>query len=174
MSPTSPPSQPLPPSPQPGDAASDVTPLAQGLFWDQLAVGRRFRTHRRTVREADLVAFIGVSGMFAEGFLVGASAVGGMQGRPVPGALTYAMIEGMIVTTMLAGTGLALLESHQIMHRSVQVGDTIRATVEITGLRPTREHGRAVVESRITVTNQEDACVMTYVTRRLLAGRPQA
>jgi acyl dehydratase len=37
--------------------------LGLGLYFDDLPVGRRFRTIGRTLTEADLVAFIGVTGM---------------------------------------------------------------------------------------------------------------
>jgi acyl dehydratase len=55
----------------------------------------------------------------------------------------------------------------------VLVGDTISATVEVTGLRPTSKSGRAVVTSCIEVFNQRNEKVMTYVAKRLLAGRPE-
>ncbi|MNL84968.1 hypothetical protein D3C87_2131110 [compost metagenome] len=51
------------------------------------------------------------------------------------------------------------------------VGDTIHATVTVTGIRPTSRNGRAVVDSRIEVFNQRGEQVMTYTARRLLAGR---
>ena len=51
------------------------------------------------------------------------------------------------------------------------VGDTIEACVEVTDIRPTSKHGRAVVTSRIDVYNQHGKPVMTYVATRLLAGK---
>jgi acyl dehydratase len=54
----------------------------------------------------------------------------------------------------------------------VRVGDTIEATVEITGLRPTSKSGRAVVASRVDIFNQHGTMVITYEVKRLLAGRP--
>ena len=43
-------------------ARSDLPRLGQGYFWQDLAVGQRMRTFRRTVTETDLVNFIGVTG----------------------------------------------------------------------------------------------------------------
>jgi acyl dehydratase len=37
--------------------------LGLGLYFEELPVGRKFRTIGRTLTEADLVAFIGVAGM---------------------------------------------------------------------------------------------------------------
>jgi 3-hydroxybutyryl-CoA dehydratase len=89
----------------------------------------------------------------------------------VPAALTYALIEGFILQTMIQGTGLAMLELTQKIHGPVLVGDTIHARITVTGVRPTSKSGRAVVDSSIEVFNQRQELVMTYTARRLLAGR---
>ncbi|KQP16106.1 MaoC family dehydratase [Pseudorhodoferax sp. Leaf265] len=146
--------------------------LGQGYVWQDLAVGQRLRTFARTVTEADLVNFIGVTGMLEAIFIEEGYAGAAMAGRPVPGALTYALIEGFILQTMIQGTGLAMLELHQKILAPVLVGDTIEAQIEVTGIRPTSKSGRAVVDSRIDVFNQRGVLVMTYTATRLLAGRP--
>ena len=46
-----------------------VRQLGQGFYWQDLQVGQRFRTHRRTITEADLVGFIGVTGMLEAIFI---------------------------------------------------------------------------------------------------------
>lgn len=145
--------------------------LGQGFAWQDLHVGQRMRTFRRTITETDLVQFIGVTGMLEAIFIEEGYEGGAMAGRPVPGALTYTLIEGFILQTMIQGTGLAMLELHQKILAPVQVGDTIEAMVEVTQIRPTSRSGRAVVTSRIDVFNQKGVLVMTYVATRLLAGR---
>lgn len=145
--------------------------LGQGFVWQDLQVGQRFRTFRRTVTETDLVQFINVTGMLEAIFIEEGYEGGAMPGRPVPGALTYTLIEGFILQTMIQGTGLAMLELHQKILAPVMVGDSIEAMVEVTGIRPTSKSGRAVVTSRIDVFNQKGVQVMTYSATRLLAGR---
>ena len=145
--------------------------LGQGFVWQDLQVGQRFRTFRRTVTESDLVQFINVTGMLEAIFIEEGYEGGAMRGRPVPGALTYTLIEGFILQTMIQGTGLAMLELHQKIMAPVMVGDTIEAMVEVTDIRPTSKSGRAVVTSRIDVFNQKGVPVMTYTATRLLAGR---
>ena len=145
--------------------------LGQGYVWQDLAVGQRLRTFARTVTETDLVNFIGVTGMLEAIFIEDGYEGAAMAGRPVPGALTYALIEGFILQTMIQGTGLAMLELHQKILAPVLVGDTIEAQIEVTGIRPTSKSGRAVVDSRIDVFNQRGVLVMTYTATRLLAGR---
>lgn len=145
--------------------------LGQGFYWQDLMEGQVFRTFRRTVTETDLVNFIGVTGMLEAIFIEDGYEGGAMAGRPVPGALTYSLIEGFILQTMIQGTGLAMLELTQKIHGPVVVGDTVWATVTVTGIRPTSKSGRAVVDSTIEVYNQRHEKVMTYTARRLLAGR---
>ena len=147
--------------------------LGQGFVWQDLQVGQRFRTFRRTVTESDLVQFINVTGMLEAIFIEEGYEGGAMRGRPVPGALTYTLIEGLILQTMIQGTGLTMLELHQKILAPVLVGDTIEAMVEVTGIRPTSKSGRAVVTSRIDVFKQGGVQVMTYTATRLLAGRTQ-
>ncbi len=145
--------------------------MGQGYVWQDLQVGQKLRTFRRTVTETDLVNFINVTGMLEAIFIDADHQGGAMAGRPVPGALTYTLIEGFILQSMIQGTGLAMLELHQKILAPVMVGDTIEACVEVTDIRPTSKHGRAVVTSRIDVYNQRSQAVMTYTATRLLAGR---
>lgn len=148
--------------------------LGEGFTWQQLSVGQRFRTFRRTITETDLVNFISTTGMLEAIFIDAEFEGAAMSGRPVPGALTYAVIEGFILQTMIQGTGLAMLELSQIIHAPVRVGDAVWATVEVTEIRPTSRSGRAVVTSLIEVFNQHRQKVMTYTAKRLLAGSASA
>lgn len=154
--------------------SSTLPLLGQGFHFQDLAVGQRFQTYRRTLTETDLVNFISVTGMLEMIFIDAEGAAQGIGGRPVPAALTYTIIEGFLLQTMIQGTGLAMLELTQKILAPVRVGDTIHATVTVTGIRPTSKGNRAIVDSEILVFNQRDEQVMTYTARRLLAGRPDA
>ncbi len=154
------------------DKREDAPLLGLGFYWQDIKVGQRFRTFRRTVTESDLVSFIGTTGMLEAIFLEADYPEGAIAGRPVPGALTYALIEGFITQTMIQGTGLAMLELHKKILAPVVVGDTIRAEIEVTGIRPTSKGNRAIVTSRVDVFDQRDRMVMTYTATRMLAGRP--
>ena len=153
-------------------AALAGTPrMGQGFVWQDLQVGQQLRTFRRTVTETDLVNFINTTGMLEAIFIEDGYDGGAIKGRPVPGALTYTLIEGFILQSMIQGTGLAMLELHQKILGPVVVGDTIEALVEVTDIKPTSKGGRAVVTSRIEVYNQRQEQVMVYTATRLLAGR---
>ena len=151
---------------------TELPTLGRGFYWQDLRVGQRFQTYRRTVTEADLVNFISATGMLEAIFIDAHYEHGAIKGRPVPAALTYSLIEGFILQTMIQGTGLAMLELSQKIHAPVLVGDTIGATIEVTQIRPTSKGGRAIVTSQMEVRNQRGEHVMTYTATRMLAGRP--
>lgn len=146
--------------------------LGQGYYWQELNEGNILKTFRRTVTETDLVNFISVTGMLEELFIDASHQSGPVTGRLVPAALTYSLIEGMLLTTMIQGTGLALLETHMKAVAPVLVGDTIYATVEVTDLRPTTKNNRAIVTSQVEVYKQDDSAVLSYKVVRMLAGDP--
>lgn len=155
-------------------ASGKPTVLGHGFYWQDITVGQKFRTFRRTVTETDLVNFINTTGMLEAIFIEEGYELGAIKGRPVPAALTYSLIEGFILQSMIQGTGLAMLELHKKILGPVVVGDTIGAEIEITALRPTSKNNRAIVTSRIDVHNQRNEMVLTYTATRMLAGRPGA
>jgi len=148
--------------------------LGLGMTWEQLSPGQRFRTLRRTITEADLVMFTGVTGMLEVIFTdqtFGAES-GAIQGRFVPAALTYSLIEGLLCQSMIQGTGLALLELKKQVLAPVRIGDTVHAEVEVTSVRPTSKGNRGIVVSKIDIKNQKGEVVISYEATRMLAGRP--
>lgn len=147
--------------------------LGQGFYWQELEIGQRFQTFRRTITETDIVNFISVTGMLETIFIDTTFEQGAIKGRPAPGALTYGIIEGFVMQAMVQGTGLALLEVHKKALAPVVAGDTVWAEIEITDIRPTSRLNRAVVTSRIDVKNQHGTDVMTYTAVRMLAGKPE-
>lgn len=152
---------------------STLPTLGQGFYWQELEIGQRFQTFRRTITETDIVNFISVTGMLETIFIDTTFEQGAIKGRPAPGALTYGIIEGFVMQAMVQGTGLALLEVHKKALAPVVAGDTVWAEIEITDIRPTSRLNRAVVTSRIDVKNQHGTDVMTYTAVRMLAGKPE-
>ena len=73
---------------------SELSTLGQGFYWQDLKVGQKFRTYRRTITETDLVNFISVTGMLEAIFIDAeySGAAGAIKGQ-WNGALTGSMIE---------------------------------------------------------------------------------
>ncbi len=154
-------------------AALPVASLVRGQTFEEMTVGSRFRTAARTVTETDLVTFVGAVGITEPLFLDARHAAqAGYRGRLVPGVLTYALAEGLVLqTNVLHGTGLAFLEMELAALRPVLVGDTIEVVVEVTACRPTSNGDRGVVTTENTVLNQDGEAVLRYTPVRLIRGR---
>jgi len=151
----------------------DAPPFMRGLTYEEMSVGSRFKTGARTITEADLIAFVTLCG-FNEPLFWDArhAASAGYAGRLVPGALTYAIAEGLTIQThVLHGTGLAFMHMELDVRRPVVVGDTIEVVVEVTESRPSSKPGRGVVAARNTVFNQRGEDVLVYTPVRLIRGR---
>lgn len=145
--------------------------FGKGPTWEDLKPGMVGRTLRRTVTEADLVNFIGATGM-VEAIFIDADYPGkAIPGRLVPAALTQCLIEGLLFQSIIQGVGLALLEVHLKALAPVRVGDGIWATLDIQDIKPTSKNNRAVVTSEVIVYNQAEEPVLSYVVKRMVAGK---
>lgn len=158
-----------------GPMRDDRPPLLlRGRCWEDQPVGYRFRTARRTVTEADLVAFVTLCG-FSEGLFLDAEASraeGGYSGRLVPGSLTFSYAEGLVVQSgVIAGTGVAYLGATVEVKAPVFVGDTIEVHVGVTESRASSSPGRGVVTTLNEVFNQRGELVLRYRPARLVRGR---
>ena len=137
--------------------------VGRGFAFDELSVGFRFRTHRRTITEADLAAFINLSGLTEELFTV----VEENKKRLVPGALVYSFAEGLLLPTM-QDTGLAFLNATLDVKGPTLVGDTIHVECEVTEHRLASKGDRGLVRFSNQVKNQKDEIVLQYNPLRLL------
>lgn len=132
------------------------------LCFEDVAVGFRFETPRRTVTESDLVVFAGVSGDFNPLHTDAVFAAGSIYGaRIAHGALVLALATGLRQRVgLFDGTLLGLLEIRSWRFRApVRIGDTIRVRNEVTELRPTSQADRGVMVQRVEVVNQADEVV---------------
>ncbi|MBF6617660.1 MAG: MaoC family dehydratase [Candidimonas sp.] len=150
--------------------STSIPLLGHGIYWQDLQVGQRYRTFRRVITETDIINFMGVTGMLEAIFMDPFYENAAIKGRMAPAALTHSIIEGLLQQTLIQGVGLALLDLQMEIKAPVMAQDAIWAEVEITEVRPTSKHGRAVVGSTITVFNQHETPVMKYVVKRIQLG----
>ena len=137
--------------------------VGRGFAFGDLEVGFRFRTHRRTIMEADLAAFINLTWLTEELFAVAESG----KGRLVPGALVYSFAEGLLLPTM-QDTGLAFLNATLDIKGPTYVGDTIHVECEVLEQRPASKGERGLVRFSSQVKNQREEVVLAYNPLRLL------
>ena len=84
----------------------------QGVTFEEHRVGARYRTLGRTVSQTDIVTFVNLCGftepLFMDMEYVRKESVFGR--RAAPGALTFALSEGLVMQTgLIHGTGMAFL-----------------------------------------------------------------
>ena len=148
-----------------------VALVGRGFCYEDLRVGFRFRTHRRTITEADLAGFVNLSWLTEELFAVQegemSDAGRAIKGRAVPAALVYAFAEGLLLPTM-QDTGLAFLNATLDVKGPTLVGDTIHVEGEVTEMRLTSKGDRGLVRFANRVINQRGESVLAYNPLRLL------
>ena len=137
--------------------------VGRGFCFEDLRLGFRFRTHRRTIAESDLAAFANLTWLTEELFTVGAPA----SPRLVPGALVYSFAEGLLLPTM-QDTGIAFLGATLDVKAPTLVGDTIHVESAVTEHRLTSKGDRGLVRFANKVLNQRGETVLEYNPLRLL------
>ncbi|WP_109526576.1 MULTISPECIES: MaoC family dehydratase [Nocardia] len=150
-----------------------ITPIPQGQGYQGMLPGSRFRTGSRTITESDLIAFVTLAGLNEPLFLdERGSLEAGHSGRIVPGTLTFAYAEGLVLQTgVLHGTGIAFLRSELSIKAPVVVGDTITVLIEILESRPTGNGTRGVVTTKNSVITRDGTVALEYQPVRLVRGR---
>jgi acyl dehydratase len=134
--------------------------------------GCTITTMRRTVAEADMLAFVQLTGLFEELWLDAgkAQATGLYEGRLAPGYLTMTFAEGLLVLSGWMRQAVGMLGVTDVKWVApVACGDTIRAEVEIVQARPSKDPARGVVVLAHRVRNQDDVVVLSYESARLIA-----
>src|SRR3954467_10106589 len=147
---------------------SDAVPtVGRGFCFEDLRVGFRFRTHRRTIAESDVAAFVNLTWLTEELFTVADDATRAIKGRAVPGALVYSFAEGLLLPTM-QDTGLAFLNATLDIKGPTLVGDTIHVEAEVAEHRLASKGDRGLVRFANRVVNQRGEPVLEYNPLRLL------
>lgn len=145
-----------------------------GLYFDDHQSGETYFTDRRTITEADHVNFTTSFGFFEplfmdKGYVERRTPY---RARIVPGALTFAVAEGLtILSGLLHETGVALLGVEMNILKPVFIGDTLMVEIEVLDKRETRKPDRGIVTFAHRVQNQDNATVMEYKVKRMIRRR---
>jgi len=148
--------------------------LGLGLYFEDLPQGRKFRTIGRTLTEADLVNFIGVTGMtevlFSNiEFLRNESDI---NLRVVPAAMVYSFAEGLLVHATMQHTGFAFLNMELNVVGPTFAGDTIHVECEVIESRRSNSRPiRGLVRTRNSVVKQDGKVALTYTPLRMVKAR---
>ena len=150
--------------------------LGLGCYFEDLPLGRKFRTIGRTITESDLVNFIGVTGMtevlFSNiEFLKNESDI---KQRVVPGALVYSFAEGLLIHATMQHTGFAFLHMELNIVSPTFAGDTIHVECEVVESRRSKSRpNRGIVRTMNKVVKQDGSVVLTYNPLRMVKARTE-
>jgi acyl dehydratase len=152
---------------------ADTPVMGVGLYWDDVKTGQRFRTLARTITEADITMFVGVTGMVEEMFtnLEYIQAESKIGARPAPGSLVFCISEGLLMQSTMQRTGMAFLACDLRILRPTVAGDTIHVQAEVVEARATSKPGRGLMRTANRVVNQRSEVVATYNPLRMVKGR---
>ncbi len=148
--------------------------IGLGLYFEDMPEGRQFKTLGRSVTEADIVNFVGATGM-GEVLFINLDYLENetqFDDRLVPGALVLANAEGQVMQYSLQKTGIAFLGMEMNIEGPVFAGDTLYVEVEVVESRRSKSQPeRALVRTRNTVKNQDGKTVMVYTPLRMMKCR---
>jgi acyl dehydratase len=143
------------------------------LYYEDFQVGQEYLTRRRTVTEADITIFAGLSGdhspihtdeVFAKETPFGA--------RIAQGALGLSIATGLIVQMGLTeDTAIALLEITCKFTDAIRIGDTLQVRQVVEDKRETSTPGRGIVTIRYDVLNQHGKVALAGLEKLMIKKR---
>lgn len=142
-----------------------------GLTFEAFEPGATFVTPRRTITEADIMQFAGLTADFNplhtdEIFAAGT----GFGGRIAHGPMLVGMAFGLASRAgLFDGTVLGLLDIAWTFSGAVRSQDTVFVKVTVIGKRLSRKTDRGIVDLRLDVINQRAETVQTGKASILIA-----
>ncbi|MCP5094778.1 MAG: dehydratase [Chloroflexi bacterium] len=135
---------------------------SRGLTFDEFEIGHIYESQGRTVTEADVVTFAGLSGDFNPLHTNAEFSKKTPFGERIAhGMLVVAMSTGMANWTgIFEGTTLALMEQIIRYKGAVKFGDTVHLQLEVIEKKESSKPGRGVVRFATRVLNQADEVVV--------------
>ena len=148
-----------------------------GMFWEEWEIGAEFQTASRTITEADVVNFAGISGDYNPLHIDEEFCKQTQFGtRIAHGPLVYSIAAGLLFQlhlyddTLIAFLGFDSLK----FTLPVKIGDTVRVRVEVLEKRETSKPDRGVMKRLLQVLNQRDEIVQEGVQAFLLKKKSAA
>ena len=133
----------------------------RGRYFEEFDVGDAVETAARTITEADIVLFAGLSGDYNQLHTDAEFASGTFHGERIAhGLLGLSIASGLVSQTGFAeGTVEAFTGLEWKFRAPIQIGDTIRARLEVRRKKGMARLGGGFVVFDVTVLNQRDEVV---------------
>ncbi|WP_233578510.1 MaoC/PaaZ C-terminal domain-containing protein [Tautonia sociabilis] len=146
----------------------------QVLRFQDLAIDEAWESPSRTVTQAEITLFAGLSGDYNPVHVDHEAARSGPFGQPIAhGLLGLAIASGL-------GTGAPRVDTMAFLeivswafHKPILIGDTIRVVTRVEALEPKARGRRGVVTWHRQVLNQRGEVVQEGRTRTMVRGRAE-
>lgn len=147
-----------------------------GWYFEEFEVGQTMRTRARTVTEADVMNFAGVTGdynplhtsqTYAETTPFGQRIAHGMLSISFAVGQAYQL--GFLEQTIQAFRGLEMTFS-----QPVYIGDTMHVELKVQELKPMKRLGGGLVVMAVKIVNQHGKTVQKGTWSFLMAFRPES
>lgn len=141
-------------------------------YFEEFAAGDEFTSRGRTITEADIVTFAGLSGDFVELHTNEEYAQRSPFGRRIAhGALVFSISTGLMTQMdLLADTVLAFYGIDRLRFtRPVFIGDTIRVIKRVIAVERKEKGGLVTFDTK--VVNQRGEPVLVYTDKLLIRRR---
>ena len=147
-----------------------------GLYWEDWEIGKEYVSASRTITEADIVHFAGISGDYNPLHIDEEYCKKTIFGtRIAHGPLVYSIAAGLLFQlhlyddTLIAFLGFDSLK----FTKHVIADDTITAKISVLEKRETSKPDRGVMKRSLKVYNQNNEMVQDAVQAFLLKRKPQ-
>jgi 3-hydroxybutyryl-CoA dehydratase len=151
-------------------------PSARGLYFEEFQVGMKSLTDGRTITEADIVNFAGLSGDFNPLHTNAAyAATTPFEQRVAHGALIFSIATGLAYRMrFMEGTGIAFRSIDEWkFSQPVYIGDSIHCEIEVQELKEAKRLGGGLVTMIIRVFNQHGNVVQKGSLTVIIASRAE-
>jgi len=151
------------------------TPRPRGLYFEEFEQGQVVSSPGRTITEADVVAFAGLSGDYNQLHTDDEFARETPYGRRIAhGLLGLAAASGLAARAgFIEGTTQAFIGLTYKFKAPVFIGDTIHLRATVSKLRPMPSMGGGMVVFAMEVLNQRGEVVQEGDWTLLMRGRPE-
>lgn len=132
------------------------------LYFEDMTPGQTWETAGRTVTEADVVNFCGVSGDFNWIHIDAEATKNSPFGQRIAhGLLVLSIATGLRMQSgLFTGTVIAFMGIEDWKFKqTVFIGDTVRSQVEVVEAKETSKPDRGVVKQRVQILNQKNEIV---------------
>lgn len=147
----------------------------RGLYFQEFTLGREMVSPGRTVTEADIVAFAGLSGdynpLHTDAEFARTTAY---QQRIAHGLLGLSIASGLADRVgFIDGTAMAFLGLSWKFKAPILIGDTVHLRAKVAKTRPVRSMGGGMVIFDVSVLNQREEVVQTGEWTLLVKAREE-